>query len=154
MNKVFSLCIIAVFAFSCSDQPASEPYDSVPPAAQDSGSTSAAQPSASFAAPKVFYYDYTEKRTSGDEPVDMSKDEALEILKTLPVSDGNFFGLDLGDRGIVQFMYDDKGTLMLDIPDPETMESFQQNTTLDEALKIVGDVYDGKSPDDVKEMVK
>lgn len=154
MNKTFLFLFTALFAISCGDKPVTEANDSLNDTASTSTDNAVVKPEASSVTPKVFYYDYTEKKTSGDEPLAMTEDEAVEVLKTLPVSDGNFFGLDLGDNGVVQFMYDAKGVLTLDIPDPETMESFAQEVTLDEALKIVGDVYDGKSADDVKEMMK
>jgi hypothetical protein len=51
-------------------------------------------------------------------------------------------------------MYNEKDVLLLDIPDPAAMESFQKEVTLAQAEKIVRDVYSGKSADDVKEMMK
>lgn len=100
--------------------------------------------------PKVFYYDYVEKR-GVEEALVMSKEDALKEMENLPATDGNFFGLELSDGSIVQFMYDgNKATWFLDIPNPVTQESYNADVTMDDALKIIGDVYGGKSADDVR----
>ncbi len=155
MNKAALFLVAAFFVISCGDKSADEARDSVKDTTSSSSTNTMATPTGtSSVTPKVFWFDYTEKKTSGDEPVDMGKDEAIQTLQALPVTDGNFFGVDLGRNGIVQFMYNEKNVLLLDIPDPVAMESFQKEITMEQAVKVVSDVYDGKSADDVKEMIK
>lgn len=107
-----------------------------------------------LAEPKVFYYDYTEQRGTEDGIV-MSKGDAVAEIQNLPATDGNFFGMELSDGTIVQFMYDGpKATWFLDIPNPVTQESYNADITMDDAVKIIEDVYSGKSADDIKAAYK
>lgn len=103
-----------------------------------------------MAEPKIFYYDYTEQRGTEDGIV-MSEGDAVAEIQNLPATDGNFFGMELSDGTIVQFMYDGpKATWFLDIPNPVTQESYNADITMDDAVKIIEDIYSGKSADDIK----
>jgi hypothetical protein len=125
--------------------------DSVP-AMETSDNNSGEDPS--YEGPKVFYWDYDEQRGT-EEAIMFSKEDALAEMKKLPETDGNFFGLELSDGKIVQFMYDGgKKTWFLDIPNPVTQESYNADLTIDDVLKIISDVYDGKSADDIKAAYK
>jgi hypothetical protein len=107
-----------------------------------------------MAEPKVFYYDYNEQRGTEDGIV-MSKENAIAEMQNLPESDGNFFGMELSDGTIVQFMYDGpKATWFLDIPNPVTQESYNADLSPEDVEKIISDVYDGKSADDIKAAYK
>lgn len=103
-----------------------------------------------YEAPKVFYYDYTEQR-GVEEALVMSKEDALKEMQNLPASDGNFFGMELTDGSIVQFMYDEKkATWFLDIPNVVTQESFNADVSRDEMLEIIADVFGGKTAEEIQ----
>ncbi len=122
--------------------------DSVPVAKEVTANDQPSEPVA-MSDPKVFYYDYVGQR-GAEEALVMSKEDALTEMKNLPEEDGNFFGLELSDGKIVQFMYDEKkATWFLDIPNPVTQDSYNADVTRDDVLKIISDVYDGKNADDV-----
>lgn len=103
---------------------------------------------------KVFCCDYDsgESITSEDECL-LSVDESIECMESLSDTDGNFFGIELPDGAIVQFMHDDNRGLILDIPD--VAEGGSHTRVVDPAmsLQIIRDMYNGKSPRDIEGLV-
>lgn len=145
-NSLTILSVCALTFMSCGETKQPE----TPAVVEDQQEQTNVTPPVTMGEPKVFYYDYTEQR-GVEEALVMSKEDALREMKNLPEADGNFFGMELSDGSIVQFMYDEKkATWFLDIPNPVTQESYNADITMDDAVKIIGDVFGGKSADDVK----
>lgn len=153
MKSLFLALPLAFILVSCGDESKEPETQVVHDNHADTQTTSniATPPADMNTDPKVFYYDYDEQRGT-EEGIPMTKEDAIAELKKLPETDGNFFGMELADGKIVQFMYDgNKKTWFLDIPNPVTQESFNVDLTLDDAVKITGDVFDGKSAEDIHE---
>jgi len=145
--SIWALCVLGT---SCSEPKTTEQTTQVQGTDSDTITSVHKTTERLTTPPKVFYYDYTEKRGTEDA-IDMSQDDALAALKSLPEEDGNYFGMELSDGSVVQFMYDgNKSGWFLDIPDPKTQESYNADVTMDDAVNIIGDVYGGKSADDIQ----
>jgi hypothetical protein len=147
------LLLVAIIS-SCGDpQPASTSL-SVGHSTAPNDSVVMNPPTTRLTAPKVFYYDYTEQRGTKDA-IEMSEADALEALNGLPEEDGNFLGMELSDGNIVQFMYDgNKSGWFLDIPDPETQQSYNADVTIDDVKKIVSDIFAGKTANEIQNAYK
>lgn len=139
-----------VFAASCG-----EPADNIISGSNDTAVKAAADENVTrntddVKPPKGFYWNY-DVPTGVEEAVDMTEEEAVKIMTELSESDGNFFGLELWDGSIVQFMYDGQNkTWFLDIPNPVTQESHNSDVTRDEVIEIIHQVYDGADSDVIK----
>lgn len=101
---------------------------------------------ASMNQPKMFYWNYDENK-GVETAAFVPQDEALKTMESLPDTDGNFLGLEMAEAEIVQFMYQDGRGLVLDIPNVD--EPVDKVITMEQCVKIIKDLYAGKSAGDI-----
>jgi hypothetical protein len=90
---------------------------------------------------RVSYCDYaTGKEVAADGPLAMSKSQVLELLAEVLREPGSFVSVtDAGGR-MLQFVLDDDGSVMLDVPYPEKRGSYAKRSTLAACLQLVRDL--------------
>lgn len=101
---------------------------------------------------RVTYCDYeTGKHIAADGPLSLGKAEILSLMADVLTSSGSFVSVMDADGTMLQFVLDDDGMVMLDIPFPPKRGSYAKLTTVaacvtaieELADKIVLDAFDG-----------
>lgn len=78
---------------------------------------------------KLFFSDYTaDRHVSADEALDVAFTKVLEEFESLTDEDGCFLGIMDDKEQVLQFIYNNDGTLSIDIPVPEKEGSFHRGS--------------------------
>jgi hypothetical protein len=149
IRNLLLLSLVTSLAIACGDNNTSASDDSVATNNNDKSNNESSNNttmSTTPSAPKVFYMNY-DTNEGIEDPVEMTEEEAIKILKELPTTDGNFMGMSLSNDEVVQFMHQDGRGLVLDIP--MVAEPVDKVITLDQAVQVIKDAYSGKSAEDI-----
>lgn len=99
----------------------------------------------------LFYCDYVnDEEISSSDPLSTAIHIAVDYMQNLSVSDGSFLGIITPEKNIVQFIYNEKHELILDIPDEDRIASYTKQVTMEECLQIIRDTFAGKNPYEIK----
>lgn len=75
---------------------------------------------------------------------------ALQHLTELSPVEGSYIGFDIGDDdGNIQFVYQENGNLLVDVPDEERGGSLQKTADFDECEKIIRSLYKDTLPENI-----
>jgi hypothetical protein len=90
---------------------------------------------------RVTFCDYARDRESGgDGGVPMTVTEVLELMAEVLTSAGSFVSVMDREGTMIQFMVDEHGGMMLDIPSPRERGSYAKVTDLEACLKVMRDL--------------
>jgi hypothetical protein len=103
---------------------------------------------------KVYYWDHeADEGISSDEPQEATVGEAIDYMEMLPITDGDFLGLELAGGETIQFMYNEDESIHVDIPDTEKAGSYTKTVDIDECVQMIRDIYGGKKPAELEGIV-
>ncbi|MFI4875719.1 MAG: hypothetical protein ACIALR_10295 [Blastopirellula sp. JB062] len=96
---------------------------------------------------KYFYFDEGKKKgIDGGSPQPATLAEALAAWDAMTGEPLSFLGV-VNDSGVtLQFMWDEDGTMVIDIPQPDRSGSWTKNCDLDECRQAIADFYAGDDP--------
>lgn len=98
-----------------------------------------------------FYTDYTtDKHIRSDEPQSATLAEIIECMKTLLQEPDNFIGIVDEQDVTLQFMVDDDGSIIVDLPVNDKNGSFTKSADLDACIAIVNAIGDGIVLDNIE----
>lgn len=79
---------------------------------------------------KIFFSDYeADEHVSAEAPREVSLQDALAQFEALSDEEGCFFGIIDDKEQTLQFMYNDDGTLLIDVPLLELEGSLKRDST-------------------------
>ncbi len=90
-------------------------------------------------------YDTGRQAAADGGGVEMSRDQILQLMGEVLVSPGSYVSVMDREGTMLQFVLDEDGSVMLDIPAPRRRGSFAKRTTLAEceaAVRSLGDRVD------------
>ena len=100
---------------------------------------------------RLFYCDYEkDEDIPSENALQCKEEEALDYMRNLSGADGNFLGIILPDEKTVQFMQQEGGSVYIDIPAMEMGGAYTKETSLEEVLKVISEVYGGMDPLDIE----
>lgn len=92
---------------------------------------------------RVTYCDYeTGRHVAADGPLPMSRGEILELMDQVLTSPGSFVSVMDADGTMLQFVLDEDGSVMLDIPHPPKRGSYAKRTTVAACVKAIRELSD------------
>lgn len=87
---------------------------------------------------KLFYTDYSkDKHVRSDEAVTETLENITELMQSLLHEEDNFIGIIDDDNVMLQFMVDEDGSLIVDLPMHDQKGSFTKKADLNECISIV-----------------
>jgi len=92
---------------------------------------------------KFFYTDYsTDKHVRSDEAVSETLDNVIGHMQSMLKEPDNFIGLIDENNVMLQFMVEDDGSILVDVPMHERKGSLTKHSDLYGAIEIVRDLKD------------
>ncbi|WP_415896506.1 hypothetical protein [Neptuniibacter sp. QD57_21] len=92
---------------------------------------------------KFFYTDYsTDKHIRSDEAVSETIENVIEHMQSMLKEPDNFIGLIDENNLMLQFMVEDDGSILVDVPMHERKGSFTKHADLNESIEIVRSLND------------
>jgi hypothetical protein len=102
---------------------------------------------------KIFFLDVkTDESINGDHPIVVSFSQALNKFNQLSMEDGSFIGFEFTENRVIQFMYNESGSLYLDVIDPISKNTFGKKVDKSEANNIIQNVYRGNDPMNIRNL--
>ncbi len=93
---------------------------------------------------KTYYSIYEEDaHVSGAEPVNLEKQEILEISKKVFLGEDNFIGFIDSMGTLLQFLPTDEDIVWVEVPSPVKKGSYGKEVSLKEALEIISSLDGG-----------
>lgn len=97
---------------------------------------------------RMFLYDAATEADMSAKNTNL--ETALQHLTELSPIESSHIGFDVGeDDGSIQFVYQEDGNLLVDLPDPERGGSLQKTVNFEECEKIIRSLYNGTLPENI-----
>lgn len=103
---------------------------------------------------KFFYTDYaTNQSIRSDEPKDSTLDSIIESMNDVLVAEDNFLGLIDDEDNMLQFMVEEDGSILIDLPNNEQKGSLSKTATLAECVEMVKAIQETIAFEDIDGLV-
>ncbi len=103
---------------------------------------------------RVTYCDYqTGVHIAADGPIAMSRQEILDLMAKVLTSSGSFVSVMDADDNMLQFVLDDDGMVMLDLPHPKKRGSYVKVTSVAACVTAIENLGDKVTIDDFDGLV-
>lgn len=76
-------------------------------------------------------------------------DTAMQAFDALPAVQNSFLGFNLKDDLSIQFVYQEDGSILVDVPDPEQGGSLQKTVNTEGCKQIIERLYSGKNAESI-----
>ncbi|MCC9606575.1 hypothetical protein LOC68_17170 [Blastopirellula sp. JC732] len=103
---------------------------------------------------KYFYFDEgKEKGIDGNTPKEATQAEVLAAWDAMSGQALSFLGI-VNDGGVtLQFMWEEDGSMVIDVPVPERGGSWTKTTDVAECKEVIAAFYDGVDPTKIAGLV-
>lgn len=100
---------------------------------------------------KYFYFDSVSLASvKSQDAIEGNVDEILHTWSSLSKEDGSFLGLYTSSGHLLQCMWSDRTSVLLDIPQRDRGGSMIKSTKFDEVCILIKCVFDGLHPDQIE----